>query len=137
MALNDRFEVTAKIAIQRCCRTMRLSQPQRLGKPPQVGIRPNAHNHRGRGPPLNDDFLACAYASNDPGKVAGSLRLRNVDYCHICDDTRDPSGLPYESEWPSTRSVLLSSASGPTRHSSEEYGANLPNPVQVLLPAAG
>lgn len=87
MAADDFHEITAKITVERSCRTMFFREAQRIGKPSQVGIDNGTYHHCGRGTAINHNLLACACPRNDTRKITSGFRLGNVDDCHAFDDT--------------------------------------------------
>ena len=73
MAVNDGFEIAAKVAVQSHCRAMFSCKTERLGEFSQRALNGNTENHGGREIFDNDDFLSCARAGQQPREITSLL----------------------------------------------------------------
>ena len=88
MAVDDRFQVAGEAAIEQRRRTARFGgcddfREQTTGASGNGG----PHNSHGAGFELDDDLRTQADVRHQSGEVAGGFSFRDVDGCHIHDDT--------------------------------------------------
>jgi hypothetical protein len=88
VALDDRFQISSEAAVQRNRRAMLLSQAKRFGEPPHRALDSNAQHHRTLCIIVDDNLCSGADAGKQTGEIAGCFGLRNVDHCHMHDDTQ-------------------------------------------------